>query len=603
MLGDRRRPGNRGVRRPSPTVVGSAPFPENEPMRPPSARPARLAALLGMLAAAAAARAADAPHPPPAPERLPERLEAWRAPEPVPVRFDGNVLFFVRSGVADLTPALRAERIEERLRRVAGEASPGKARVEEGLFSDIYIGDQFIASISDEEAGATGAQRAAWARILAQQIGDAVEHFRRERAPGALVRSAIGAAIATALLVLFLLALRLVRRKAGAQLERTIDALLSRARIQHQELITPEAHVRLIRWVGRTIRLGLVLLALVVWLQVVLHLFPWTRDPADRWLRFTLGAGGSVAMQVVRFLPNLVYIVLFCLVGYGANRANAIFFEAVKRGAIRLPGFYPDWSRVTSRLVSVFIYGLVAVAIFPYLPGAGSSAFQAIGIFFGAMISLGSGSSVANAVSGVVITYMRPFVVGDFVRIADATGTVKEQNMLAVRVLTIRNETVTIPASMVLANQIVNFSEQARGTGLALATSVTIGYDTPWRQVHGLLLDAAARTSAVQANPKPWVIQTALNDFYVRYELDVYIDDPASQHFILSELNQNVQDAFFKAGVEILSPHYAQLRDGNKVAIPDEWLPPGSRDAAFKVQATVIPPAAPGGAGGKDPKT
>ncbi len=577
-------------------------------MCPPAARSARLAALLGALFAAGNARPDAATASPAAVEKLPERLEAWKAQQPAPVRFDGRVLFYVRGGVADLTPDVRAARIEERLRQVGALAAPGKARVEEGLFSDIYVGDHFIASITDEEAGASGPQRGVWARYLAQQIQESLEGYRAERAPGALLRSAIGAALATALLVLFLFLLRLVRRRAGPRMERAADALLARARIQHLELIGPEAQVRLVRWAGRVVRVGLVVVAVLVWLQVVLHLFPWTRDSADRWLWFTLGAVGSVAMQVVRFLPNLVYIFLFCLLGYVANRVNAIFFDAVARGAIGLPGFYPDWSRVTSRIVAVFVYGLVAVAVFPYLPGAGSSAFQAIGIFFGAMISLGSGSSVANAVSGVVITYMRPFAVGDFVRIADATGTVKEQSMLAVRLLTIRNETVTIPASMVLANQILNYSEQARRTGLALATAVTIGYDTPWRQVHELLLAAAEKTSAVQANPKPWVIQTALNDFYVRYELDVYIDDPARQHFILSELNQNVQDVFFRAGVEILSPHYAQLRDGNKAAIPDEWLPAGSRDAAFRVRATVsdanpapagLAPATPADAGKK----
>src|SRR5512137_320911 len=171
-----------------------------------------------------------------------------------------------------------------------------------------------------------------------------------------------------------------------------------------------------------------------------------------------------------------------------------MFFRAVRAGAIQLPGFYPEWSRTTSMLVSGFIFALVAVAVYPYLPGSGSSAFQAIGILFGAMISLGSGSAVANAVSGVVLTYMRPFQVGDFVRIADSTGTVTEQSMLAIRLVTIRNEHVTIPASAVLSSQILNYSAEARRSGVAIRTSVTIGYDTPWRKVHELLLAAAART-------------------------------------------------------------------------------------------------------------
>jgi small-conductance mechanosensitive channel len=238
----------------------------------------------------------------------------------------------------------------------------------------------------------------------------------------------------------------------------------------------------------------------------------------------------------------------------------------------------------------------VAVAIYPYMPGSGSSAFQAIGIFLGAVLSLGSGSSVANAIAGVVITYMRPFAVGDFVTIADVTGTVTEQSTLAVRVLTIRNETVTLPAAIVLSNPVVNYSAQARATGVAIHTGVTIGYDTPWRQVHELLLSAARRTPHVLERPAAWVIQTQLNDFYVAYELDAYIDDPANRHFILSELNQNVQDAFFAAGVEILSPHYAQLRDGNAPAIPEAQVPKGAPARGFPVTVRKDGPPDGGGA-------
>ncbi|HTP49620.1 MAG TPA: mechanosensitive ion channel family protein [Anaeromyxobacteraceae bacterium] len=562
-------------------------------MHTPPCRAAWLAAVLSLLAPAGAAlpQAPGAPRTPPAALGRPSPpLEAWKTTEPVPVRFDGKTLFYVRGGVAELTPAVRAERIESRLQRVASQPQPpGPVHVEEGLFSDLYVGDQFVASITDEEAGVSGPQRAAYAKYVAEVVREALQAYREERAPRALLRSGIGAAIATACLVAFLLLLRWVRRRLAPRISAAVERIFSRARIQGADLLTVGARGRLIRWAGRGVHLALVLLAFFTWLQVVAHLFPWTRDPADRSLAFTLGAAGSVLLQVVRFLPNLVYIALFALLGYAVNSANRIFFKAVERGAVRLPDFYPEWSPTTARLVSVLVYGLVAVAIYPYLPGAGSSAFQAIGIFFGAMISLGSGSSVANAISGVVLTYMRPFVVGDFVRIADATGTVAQHNMLAVKLTTIRNETVTIPASMVLANQILNYSDEARSAGVAIATSVTIGYDTPWRRIHELLLGAAAKTSRVRSAPKPWVIQRALDDFYVRYELDVYIEDPSQQHFILSELNQNVQDVFFEAGVEILSPHYAMLRDGNKPAIPDPWLPSGSEERSFRVTASVHP--------------
>jgi len=514
--------------------------------------------------------------------------EAWKAPEPVPVRFHGQILFYVRGGLGDLTPQVRAERIQERLGAIADTYTPQKpVRVEDGTFSDIFVGDDFVASISDLESGSGGISRLAHAQAVARKVAAALREYRAERSPKALLRSGIEAAIATVVLVVFLLGLRLLYRRAGPRVEALADRLFSRARIQRLDLITPEVKARLIAWSGRAFRVVLILVAVFAWLQVVLHRFPWTREGADRWLGFVLQAARSVLGRVVEFLPNLVYIALFALVGYLAGKVNRVFFAAVQRGAIRFPGFYPEWAHPTSRIVGLLIFALVGVAVFPYLPGSGSSAFQAIGIFLGAIISFGSGSSVANAIAGFVLTYMRPFEVGEFVKIGETVGTVREQTALVVRVLTIRNESVTIPAATVLASQIVNYSAQARTTGVAIRTGVTIGYDVPWRKVHELLLAAAGKTTNVQEVPKPWVIQTALSDFYVAYELDVYIDDPSTAHFILSELNQNVQDCFFEAGVEILSPHYAQLRDGNQTAIPDPWLPEGERTRSFKVSAVV----------------
>jgi small-conductance mechanosensitive channel len=197
---------------------------------------------------------------------------------------------------------------------------------------------------------------------------------------------------------------------------------------------------------------------------------------------------------------------------------------------------------------------------------------------------------VANAISGIVLTYMRPFQAGDFVRIADVTGTVTERGLLAVKLVTIRNEHVTLASSTVLGSQILNYSAEARQSGVAIRTSVTIGYDTPWRKVHELLLAAAGKTAGVRREPAPWVIQSELQDFYVRYEVDGYVDDPARQHFILSELNQNVQDVFFAAGVEILSPHYAQLRDGNAPAIPAAQVPKGAPPRGFPVTVRKVGP-------------
>jgi small-conductance mechanosensitive channel len=535
---------------------------------------------------------------PAGPALTPEQAEAVQVLPPVPVEFDGRVLFLVRGGVPGLPPETRAANIRKRLLAVADAPGPlGPVRVVEGYYSDILVGDRFIASITDAESGGR-AQRAAYAASIARTVEEALQEYRRERTPDALVRSGVKVIVATGVLLVLLVALRFFRRRVGPVLARRAEGLLARLRVQGLELIRPGAQERLVRNLGWTLHAVVVLVVLLTWLEVVLHFLPWTRGAANRSLGFVGGAVGHVVSGMVGYLPNLVYIALFGLLGYGANQLNRLFFRAVAGGAVRLPGFWPEWSTITSKIVSLFLFALVGVAIYPYLPGSGSSAFQAIGIFLGAVISLGSGSSVANAIAGVVITYMRPFAVGDFVQVADVTGTVTEQSTLAVRVLTIRNEVVTLPAAIVLSNPVVNYSAQARASGVAIHTGVTIGYETPWRQVHELLLSAARRTHHVLERPAPWVIQTQLNDFYVAYELDAYVDDPVNRHFILSELNQNVQDTFFAAGVEILSPHYAQLRDGNAPAIPEAQVPKGAPARGFPVTVRRDAPPDGGGTGG-----
>jgi len=226
------------------------------------------------------------------------------------------------------------------------------------------------------------------------------------------------------------------------------------------------------------------------------------------------------------------------------------------------------------------------VLISPYLPGFGSPAFQGLSIFFGVLLSLGSTATVANVVAGVAITYMRPFKVGDRVKIADTVGDVIEKTLLITRVRTIKNVEVTIPNSMVLGSHMINYGALADEDGLILHTSVTIGYDVPWKKVHGLLIDAAHATKNVLREPAPFVLQTSLNDYSVAYELNVYTAKANALLGSLSELHQNIQDKFNEASVEIMSPSYAALRDGNQLTLPEDYLPRTSSPKGFKILPT-----------------
>jgi len=229
------------------------------------------------------------------------------------------------------------------------------------------------------------------------------------------------------------------------------------------------------------------------------------------------------------------------------------------------------------------VLALAAVVVFPYLPGSKSPAFQGITIFLGLLLSLGSSSAVANAVAGTILNYTRSFQVGDMVKIGDTLGRVLEKGLLVTRVETQKREVITIPNGVVMGAAVQNYTTEAKTGGVTFYTTVTIGYDAPWRQVHELLISSALATRHILKAPPPFVLQRALNDFNVSYELNAYTDKPDQMQEIYSQLHQNIQDKFNEANVEIMSPHYAALRDGNSVTTPAQYRSDSYKPSAFLV--------------------
>jgi small-conductance mechanosensitive channel len=283
-------------------------------------------------------------------------------------------------------------------------------------------------------------------------------------------------------------------------------------------------------------------------------------------------------------------IAVIVAVIYGFNRFIHFIFMGLERGAIRIEGFYREWADPTYKIVRFFVIAFGSIMIWPYLPGSGSAAFQGVSVFLGVLISFGAASAVSNVAAGVMMTYMRPFLIGDRVRIADTMGDVTKRTLLITKVRTINNVDVTIPKSMVLSSHIVNYSSSAAHHGLIIHTTVTIGYDVPWRNVHEALIAAARATEGVVAEPAPFVLQTALNDYNVAYELNAYTDRPAEMAALYSLLHQNMQDKCNEAGIEILSPLYASVRDGSHSTIPEDYLPKGYQAPGWRFSTPQPPP-------------
>jgi len=345
-------------------------------------------------------------------------------------------------------------------------------------------------------------------------------------------------------------------------------------KIQHVELVSgsqiAEGLLGLLRVVQFTAYTSLVYL----YVTSILGFFSATHKLSLELLGYLIEPIKLIALTFVSSLPDIIAIVIIAFVTKYIIKLIHMFFMGIERGAITFVGFHREWAAPTYKIVRFFALVFAAVAIVPYIPGSQSEAFRGISVFLGVLVSLGAAGSFSNIVAGVVLTYMRPFSIGDRVKISDTIGDITEKTLLVTRVRTIKNVDVTIPNALVLSSHIVNFSSSAMSLPpLILHTTVTIGYDVPWRTVHELLIGAAKRTTHILESPQPFVLQTGLSDFYVSYEINAYTGHPNKMATIYAELHQHIQDQFHEAGIEIMSPHYTQVRDGNKTAIPDQYLP------------------------------
>jgi small-conductance mechanosensitive channel len=369
--------------------------------------------------------------------------------------------------------------------------------------------------------------------------------------------------------LIFWLVYRLIFRIFSRLSQRVLkeDSKVQPLKIQRQEILSSEEVANILNRSLLIISWFLRAVIVLLWLNTILGLFSWTREIANSIAAYLQDQLHELSAAVIDYIPDLITAVIIILLGYSLIRLCRLVFKGVERRRITVPGFYPEWSRTSFNLIRMLIIAMTVVVVFPYLPGSGSPAFQGVSIFFGVLLSLGSTSAVANVISGIVLTYTRAFRKGDFVSISQTEGRVIERTAFVTRIRTNKNVDVSIPNATVMADKVINYSSQAKHTGITLHTGVTIGYDVPWPKVQELLLAAASATGHIEADPAPFVLQTALDDNYVAYELNASTKRADLRPQIYSALHANILDAFHTAGVEITSPHYRAVRDGNEAAM------------------------------------
>jgi small-conductance mechanosensitive channel len=322
----------------------------------------------------------------------------------------------------------------------------------------------------------------------------------------------------------------------------------------------------------------LTLLLVYEWLTLVLGFFPYTRPWSERLLGRLLHALGRFGSGMLEAIPGLVFVVLIFFVARFVIRVMRVFFEGIQAGRVEVGWVDEATARPTERLLTAIIWLFALVAAYPYLPGSGSEAFKGVGVFVGLMLSIGASGIVNQAVSGLMLMYTRALRPGEFVQIGETEGTVTSVGFLNTQIETLRHELISIPNAVIASTVTRNYSRLARDGGVRIATKLTIGYDTPWRQVQAMLLMAAERTAGLAKDPPPRVLQTALQDFYVEYTLLVTVPDPSLKYAALSELNGHIQDTFNEHGVQIMSPNYEADPAAPKVVPREKWFePPAAR--------------------------
>jgi small-conductance mechanosensitive channel len=505
--------------------------------------------------------------PAPAPKAVP----SGRA---VPLTYNNRVITELRAIVLGHSPEQRVASIQQRLDGLVEQGIVGPVatqKVED--FATILVGGQLAFGIApadvDEVAGETIERKTARATAALQTaLQEAVEL----RTPARLVRAGLEAAGATLLLLLLLWGIRAADRVAERRLVNLAAERLRRVPLADAHLLQASRVLELTRRLVMFVALIAAAFVTYSWLTFVLRRFPYTRPWGESMREYFFNTVTTLALGSAQALPGLFTVALIFLIARFFVRLINALFDGVEHERFSLPWVYPETAQPTRRLVNGLIWLFALIVAYPYLPGSGTDAFKGVSVFLGLIISLGSSGIVNQVMSSFMITYSRALRLGDYVRVGDIEGTVTQVGMLSTKVKTPRREEVTIPNAVLVSHTTTNFSKFADSEGVYVPTSVTIGYDTPWRQVEALLLMAADRTPGVRREPKPVVFQTALQDFYVQYTLLVSLEGPDRRGPILNTLHANVQDAFNEHGVQIMSPNYEADPKAPKIVPKERWF-------------------------------
>ena len=487
--------------------------------------------------------------------------------DPKPVIPFHDTLFYINMGFGAFTPAERAESITEKIRTLCKNRDFKSDSIKifmEGNYAYIFYNDLIIMTITENDALFLEKTQS----NLVNEYKSTIENCITQRQKDTKLFTILWRTLIIVLIIVvqyFIIKfLNRLFRKLFKKIEALKGTKLKTIKFRSYKLMDEEKVAKFIIFIFKAVRFLLILLMFYLSIPLAFSVFPVTRGFAGILFGYVLTPLKTISLSIVKYIPNLIKIIIIVIIFRYLIKGVRFLAEEIEKGRLILKGFFADWAYPTFNIIRILLYAFMFVLIFPLLPGSDSSIFQGVSIFIGVIISLGSTSVINNLISGLVLTYMRPFKIGDRIKIGEVVGNVIEKTPLVTRMRTPKNEEITIPNSNIMAAQTLNYSHSARTHKLVLHTELTFGYDTPWRKVHELLLSAASRTSNILEKPKPFILQTALDDFYAEYQLNVYIGDADKMPLIYSNLRQNIQDVFSEAGLDMTVVHYRAHVDRNK---------------------------------------
>jgi small-conductance mechanosensitive channel len=526
-------------------------------------------------------------------ENIPARTEVREVGEAAPLIFWNRQITVLRAYYEQLSPAQRAANAAARIEALPEDAKEWRVEASEtslGRYSGmlITVNGQIVFGLMpkdlDPESGETlkGATDQAVAQLRATL------EARTRQGKWSLLLRAIGLSLAATLIALIGIWLDSRAYRKG------LSYLIKTARERARPMMIAGINLRPLSIILQRSALKLAALAAgftiaYLWLTFVMMRFPYTQPWGNQLGAFLINLFQKLGGGALRSIPGIFTVLVIFLLTWIAVRLVSVVFREVEEHEQPIGWLHPDTARATRRLIVVLMWIFALIVAYPFIPGSGTDAFKGVSVFVGLMVSLGSAGLINQVMSGLVVIYSRALKPGEYVRVGDDEGLVTEVGMLSTKMVTWKREEITIPNAVMVSTKTVNYSRLAADSGDVVSTAVTIGYDTPWRQVHAMLMLAAERTTGVRKDPRPRIMQRALADFYVEYQLVVNLDRPEDRAQVLSELHAQIQDAFNEFGVQIMSPHF-QYQPSDKVFVPkSQWFTEPADVSANSEQRKAVP--------------